>query len=409
MIRYSILLVVVLSGNLLSFSDMYAQTAEEIMLLAYEKSKTLENGFYSMTRRMKYMTNNDTVTRKLQCHFIRLPEDDLFGFKFYQPFFDSTNTLSGQRFFTGNELVWTSFIDSTGEITSKDKWSKRIEDIKHNYDFFDPFTSPDNSTIPHKIKAEDYTSVKLMNQEMVSNQLCHHIELNMTPGDDPKDPIKLLSGKKEFWIGVVDSLVLQYSTQYEMLMNNDTMIQYELLTIDSFRVNHLSDSDIPDLTAIPAFVNLKEYTPYEREELLGKNTIAPNWSLKSLEGNEVRLDDHKGDMVLIDFFYKSCFPCMQALPALQSLHEKFASRGLHVIGIDPYDKDADDLKKFLSKRGVTYTILLSEKDLPKEYKVSGYPTMYLIGKNGEVLYSQSGYGEGTEDKLEKIIEKNVKK
>lgn len=99
---------------------------------------------------------------------------------------------------------------------------------------------------------------------------------------------------------------------------------------------------------------------------------------------------------------------MQALPALQTLHEKYHDKGLSVIGIDPYDKDADDLKKFLSKRGVTYTILLAEKDFPKAYKVSGYPTIYLLNEEGLILLAQSGYGEGTETRFEKIIKKHLK-
>ena len=96
---------------------------------------------------------------------------------------------------------------------------------------------------------------------------------------------------------------------------------------------------------------------------------------------------------------------MLALPHLEALHEKYKSKGLIVAGIDPYDKP-DDMKEFLGKRGVTYTILFSDKELPKQYQVSGYPTLYVINKKGKIVYSQIGFGENA-DKLKKIIRKTL--
>ena len=92
-----------------------------------------------------------------------------------------------------------------------------------------------------------------------------------------------------------------------------------------------------------------------------------------------------------------------ALPSLQALHEKYEDQGLRIIGVDPYDKIEDSIAPFLAKRGVTYLVLLDGKKVAKEYHVSAYPTMYLIGRNGKILFSQIGYSEEAEKKLEKII------
>jgi thiol-disulfide isomerase/thioredoxin len=94
---------------------------------------------------------------------------------------------------------------------------------------------------------------------------------------------------------------------------------------------------------------------------------------------------------------------MLALPSLQALHEKYEDQGLRIIGVDPYDKIEDSIAPFLAKRGVTYLVLLDGKKVAKEYHVSAYPTMYLIGRNGKILFSQIGYSEEAEKKLEKII------
>ncbi len=92
---------------------------------------------------------------------------------------------------------------------------------------------------------------------------------------------------------------------------------------------------------------------------------------------------------------------------MQALHIKFKEKGLKVIGIDPYDKKEDDLATFLSKHGVTYPVLLEGKDAVKDYHVSVYPTMYLIDKNGKIIFTQVGYGKDVKKTLEEIISKNL--
>ena len=58
---------------------------------------------------------------------------------------------------------------------------------------------------------------------------------------------------------------------------------------------------------------------------------------------------------------------------------------------------------FLAKKGVSYPILLGGKDVSKDYYVSGYPTVYLLDKNGKILYTMEGYGTGAEAILENNI------
>jgi thioredoxin-related protein len=86
---------------------------------------------------------------------------------------------------------------------------------------------------------------------------------------------------------------------------------------------------------------------------------------------------------------------------------KYKDQGLIIVGIDPYDKKEDDIAAFLAKRGVSYTVLLEGKDVAKEYRVSGYPTIFLIDKTGKIIFTQVGYGKGTEETLEEVIRENL--
>ncbi len=95
---------------------------------------------------------------------------------------------------------------------------------------------------------------------------------------------------------------------------------------------------------------------------------------------------------------------MLALPGLQRLHETYGERGLRVIGLDPYDTKDDDMPAFLEKRGVTYTVLLTDRELPKAYRVFGYPTLFLVDQAGVVRHVQGGYSEAMEADLATRIE-----
>ena len=185
------------------------------------------------------------------------------------------------------------------------------------------------------------------------------------------------------------------------------MYQYEKIILNKYEVNTLTDESPLKISSIPSWYKLKDFVPYKSPKLLPNDTIAPNWVLPSLTDEKINLEDLKGQLVLIDFFYRSCYPCMQALPGLQALHEKYKDKGVKIIGIDPYDKKEDDIAAFLAKRGVTYTVLLEGKQAAKDYRISGYPTMYLIDRNGKVIFTNVGYGKGTEDILEEAIKKNL--
>ena len=102
------------------------------------------------------------------------------------------------------------------------------------------------------------------------------------------------------------------------------------------------------------------------------------------------------------------FSIKLATHALQSLHEKYGDRGFKLIGIDPIDSLEEGIAEFLEKRGVSYTVVLGGKDLAKTYRVSGYPTVYLIDQKGKIIFSQVGYGDDAKEKLEKVILNHLK-
>lgn len=401
-------LVLILGLCTILLSSCSKPNAEKILKKSYEKCQSIKNGYYEMTHYMKYMSDADTISSNFYCHFEKLPDDTIYSSAFHYQFYRD-GEYKRDVLYTGEDFVRYSKNDSIGNIMSKMLWAKEIKSFSHNYTFYSPLTNNKSYPLPKDSAYFDDDHIfELLGEKTINGIPCYHIKMNIIPTNDSTTMFKTLRAEKNYWISKRDYIPIQYSLAYDLVMNNDTMYQFEKNVLTKYELDNLKVEEELKLSSIPSYIILKDYEPSKRPELLDLATIAPNWSLISLDDEIVKLTDFKGQIVLIDFFYKSCYPCMLALPALQELHEKYNDKGLKIVGIDPYDtKEEDDIENFLAKRGVTYTILLGGKDVAKEYHVSGYPTIYMIDKEGKVLFTQVGYGEGTEEKLEEVIKQNL--
>lgn len=386
----------------------YGQSAKEILKESFEKCQSIRNGYYEMDIYKKYMSDKDTIASSFKCHFKKLEDDTLYSSAFhYEAFYEGE--YSGDVLYTGDDFVTYSLNDSSGQIMSKVLWAEEIKSYRHNYTFYAPLTDRDSGPMPdsNDLLNDEFT-INLVGEESYNGYSCYHVQINKRPEEDSTSMLVATRIEYHFWINKEDFVPIAYTIAYDLVMNGDTMYQHTKSILKNYKLNDLHDSEVLTMASIPSYVSLKDYVPYKSPELLPVDTIAPDWELPSLTDENIRLSDQKGKIVLIDFFYKACYPCMQALPGLQRLHEKYGDKGLHVIGIDPYDtKEKDEIDVFLAKRGVTYTVVLGGKEVAKDYHVSGYPTMYLVGEDGKILFSQVGYGDGTEEKLEEIIKANL--
>lgn len=116
---------------------------------------------------------------------------------------------------------------------------------------------------------------------------------------------------------------------------------------------------------------------------------APPFSLKNLQGQSVSLTDFKGKVILADFWGTFCVPCVEAMPYLQSLHEKYGSRGFSVVGIS-VDEEKSKVQKVARKTKVSYPMLLATPKVWSDYKVNRLPSLVLIGRDGRIVKRYGG-------------------
>ena len=115
------------------------------------------------------------------------------------------------------------------------------------------------------------------------------------------------------------------------------------------------------------------------------------------EGEEFKLENYIGkNVIIVDFWYTHCPPCVKAMPALSELYIKYKDKGLKIFGINSVDNQPhsmDKLDAFLGRRDISYDIILTKSSADLSYKISGYPTMYIIDKDGNIAFIEVGFDE----------------
>lgn len=116
---------------------------------------------------------------------------------------------------------------------------------------------------------------------------------------------------------------------------------------------------------------------------------APAFNLKTFDGKAVSLADYRGKVVLLDFWATFCPPCVHALPELQALHAKNASRGFAVVGVTVDDRAAL-VQKATTRAKVGYPILKATPEVWNAYKVNALPSLILVGRDGNIIKRYGG-------------------
>ncbi len=152
-------------------------------------------------------------------------------------------------------------------------------------------------------------------------------------------------------------------------------------------------------TAPLAGYTIEQYKVAAPPRLHAAGTTAPEWTARCGDGTTRSLAQFKDSIVLLDFRYTTCAPCIRAIPMLERINEKFRGRGVVVLGVNCFDSEKTDPAGFLRRRGATYATLVQGQDIARLYNVSGYPTLYIIDGAGTILHAKAGYGEGVEEEI----------
>lgn len=125
---------------------------------------------------------------------------------------------------------------------------------------------------------------------------------------------------------------------------------------------------------------------------------APDFALKSSTGENLRLSEYRGDVVMINFWATWCGPCRQEMPLLDQLYTRYERVGFNLLGVN-IDDDSNRAMDMIRELGVNFPVLFdARKEVSKLYDVDAMPVTVLIDREGNVRYVHQGYKPGYEEK-----------
>lgn len=350
-----------------------SQTTEEVRQKYEAAVKAIDVVSYEV-QRIDTFTSGDVWNNRGRSIIRREDDNKLFGFAFYgkRSDIETASLYNGNTFFEIN--------DAKNKYTATASPSQGV------------LGSPGGQmVVTELIKPED----KYIGIEHSANSKAYVLKYSYPdkPEHDVKDVYKLIHldpktflptkvasyltvlDKKQVNIKVLSNVALNAKANTKELSNQDFLASYTQEIRDN--TDHLS-------------------------ELLGQQ--ASPFELKSFDNQTVSLESLKGKMVLLDFWEVWCGPCVQAMPKLQSISEKYKKDGLVVLGITHEANSIESAKKLLQRKNANFTNLIGNESTKSNYKVLGVPEYVLIDETGKIIFASTGYDE----KLEKLLREKYK-
>ncbi|MEJ5237200.1 redoxin domain-containing protein [Limisphaera sp. VF-2] len=117
---------------------------------------------------------------------------------------------------------------------------------------------------------------------------------------------------------------------------------------------------------------------------------APELTVQTLEGRQIKLSELQGRRVILDFWATWCPPCVREIPHFARLHRETSRDQLVIVGVS--DEDEDTLRRFVQKQQVPYTVGRAAEPLAPPYKnVTAIPTTFFIDRKGIIQSVLVGY------------------
>ena len=131
--------------------------------------------------------------------------------------------------------------------------------------------------------------------------------------------------------------------------------------------------------------------------------------IKLLDDTTFKLQDKKGKVLLVNLWATWCQPCLEEMPHLVEMQEKYRDQGLEVIGLDVDPETKQQIEAFAAKQKLNYTLGWADDKLQTEFvkvtRLNGIPQTLLINRNGELRGIFTGGGKNTIVKMKETVEK----
>jgi thiol-disulfide isomerase/thioredoxin len=123
---------------------------------------------------------------------------------------------------------------------------------------------------------------------------------------------------------------------------------------------------------------------------VGERRVMPELVMAQLDGGTWRMVDHRGQVVLVNYWATWCGPCWEETPGLIRLSQDLGPKGLAVVGVALDEGGKEKVRKFVEEFRVPYPVALPERMSQMAYGLEGVPTTILVDRQGRVAKTYVG-------------------
>lgn len=222
-------------------------------------------------------------------------------------------------------------------------------------------------------------------------------------------------------------LVPNFSSAQEVMINEKTVIKDDtgkrvkpeifmsMMNSGDWTIRQEKDKDGNE------FLQLVKTTPKQKKEMLKmiKNmqlgdaesdltgTKAPDFEFTDIDGNQINSENTKGKIVVMNFWFAACKPCIDEIPELNKIYEKYKDNNDVVFASVTFEKKSK-IETFEKRFPISYPVIGEARAEISKFNVMGYPTNLIIGKDGNFSFHTTGGFAGIGATIEKGIEQALK-
>lgn len=147
---------------------------------------------------------------------------------------------------------------------------------------------------------------------------------------------------------------------------------------------------------------LKKIYTSTYQELM--NTQFIDITLKNIDGTTAQLAKKKGKVILLAFWETWCSPCLESIPKIKQLVNKYSPDAFEVWGIASDEKTFPKVPAVVKRTGINYPVYYGTEQTKKDYRVTGVPEYVIIDQSGKIVFINAGFS----DEIEKILDTLLK-
>lgn len=394
--NYNLVLSLLLVGMILPFDSAIGQTNFQDFVNRYFDQR---DQFESLTTEVhfayKSFSMEDTLLTKAMIEMVSNPNDTIFGGFVFIETEDKVYAYTGETSFFGDKASST--------LTINDIKDNPGGSVKHDWveNFVESSFLTKNQSGRTAVTNPEFKPA--VSDTMIGQWPCMGVLLTLPDQEGVTDfKVFVAYDTIDYMLRHRSiSLVFQENEQYQSwdYFNPEFGHHKELTKLNddflsSFKYQKLYEYIPRDFSDTPI-------TPIDYSTLKGRIMSS------GIAFDIQQLDEQ---IIILDFWYSSCYPCIQSIPEVNKIYDRFHDKGVVIFGVNIIDdefKNKSRIEKYVRNNPMKYQTIMADPQSYTTWVPNGYPMLLILDSDFQLIGTHGGYSETMADEISKIIEEHL--